>query len=162
MTTITTTIDEIPPMAPGIFRSESAAGTGPELLGSLCPACGRPYFPARAYCPTCLEPMIEVALGGRGVIYSYTVVRARAPLGLPQPYSVGYVDLEPSGLRVFALLDHEAIAQLRVGLPVRLAVAPLGDDGHGSPRLRPFFTPSGNHPADPQDTHTLGTNGNQH
>jgi hypothetical protein len=54
---------------------------------------------------------------------------------------VGYIDLQESGLRIFCLLDPDAIDALRIGLPVSLKVAPLGRGVDGSPRLRPYFTP---------------------
>ena len=79
-------------------------------------------------------------LGSRGRIYSFTVVRTKPPLGLPRPYAVGYVDLDGSGLRIFSLLDPAQVERFRIGAPVRLAARPLGEDGHGNPRLRPYFT----------------------
>ena len=85
--------------------------------------------------------MEEVDLGSEGTLYSFTVIRTKPPLGLPQPYSVGFVDLKKGkDLRIFCLLDPMAIDRLRIGLPMRLAVAPLGHDGRGSPLLRPYFT----------------------
>jgi uncharacterized OB-fold protein len=134
-------ITNIPPFMPGIFTSPPYKETPPRLLGGLCTACNRKYFPWPKYCPNCLGPTEETVVGSEGTIYSYTVIRTKPPLGLPMPYSVGYIDLTDSGLRIFCLLDPAAIDQLRVGLPVRLAVGPLGHNGHGSPRLRPYFTP---------------------
>jgi len=130
---------DLPPFAPGIFRVAGDGGL-PVLLGSRCPACDRHFFPACSLCPYCLGETAEVELGSRGRIYSHTVVRTKPPLGLPAPYAVGYVDLEGCGLRVFALLDPAQTERLRIGLPVRLAVAPLGYDGHGNACLRPYFT----------------------
>jgi uncharacterized OB-fold protein len=69
------------------------------------------------------------------------VVRIKAPLGLPEPYALGLVDLDESGLRVFGLLDPAAVDRYRIGLPVRLTVAPMGTNVQGTPCLRPFFTP---------------------
>lgn len=133
-------VADIPPMAPGIFTLPPYDQGLPQLLGGLCPDCDKYYFPRPKYCPCCLGAVDETSLGSEGTIYSYTVVRTKPPLGLPQPYSVGYVDVVPSGLRVFCLLDPAAIKQLRVGLLVRLSVGPLGHDGRGEPRLRPYFT----------------------
>ena len=133
--------NDIPPVAPGIFTLPPYDKSPPRLLGGLCPDCNQNYFPKPRYCPVCLGPTEETVLGSEGRIYSFTVVRRRAPLGLPEPYSVGYIDLTETGLRIFCLLDPAAIDQLRIDLPVRLAVGQLGHDGHGSPRLRPYFTP---------------------
>jgi uncharacterized OB-fold protein len=82
-------------------------------------------------------------VGNGGRIHSFTTVRTKAPLGLPEPYAVGFVDLEretgEAGLRVFSLFDPESTDDLRIGARVTLQVAPLGHNGRGEPRLRPFF-----------------------
>ncbi len=111
----------------------------PYLIGGHCPVCGRDFFPRPRYCPQCLRPAEECSLGGDGVIYSYTVVRARPPLGLPHPYAVGFIDLAGSGLRVFGLLDPSQIEGLAMGRRVGLAAVPLGRDNRGEPCARPFF-----------------------
>jgi uncharacterized OB-fold protein len=135
------TMVNIPPVVPGIFTLPPYDQNQPKLLGGFCPTCNRYYFPRPKYCRGCLGETKEILLGSKGIIYSFTVIRRKPPLGLPEPYSVGYVDLEESGLRVFSLLDPAAIAQLRIGLKVRLVVEPLGHDAYGAPRLRPYFTP---------------------
>lgn len=81
-------------------------------------------------------------MGARGTVYTLTVVRTRAPLGLPEPYSVGLVDLDDVGLRVFSLLDPDAIGLLQVGDMVKLRAAPLGVDLAGRNCRRPFFAPA--------------------
>ncbi len=132
----------IAPVLPGIFRARGDAGAA-VLLGGHCARCARHYFPRPALCPRCLGAIAEVELGASGRIYSYTVVRTKAPLGLPQPYAVGYVDLDGCALRVFGLLDATPIERLRIGMAVRLQVAPVGHDGGGRPCLRPCFTATG-------------------
>ncbi|MBM5812566.1 MAG: DNA-binding protein [Gammaproteobacteria bacterium] len=128
---------ELPPFVPGVFQ---AGASGPVLLGSRCGSCQQHFFPACELCPDCLSATSTAELGAHGRIYSHTVVRTKPPLGLPAPYAVGYVDLDDCGLRVFALLDPALVGRLQIGLPVRLAVAPLGTDQHGQPCLRPYFT----------------------
>ena len=135
------TFANIQPMAPGIFTLPPYDNIAPILLGGYCKECDKRYFPRPKYCPSCLGLIEETNVGSTGVIYSYTVVRIKPPLGFPSPYSVVYVDLDESGLRVFCLFDPEAIDQLRIGLKVSLAVKPIGDNGQGEPRLRPYFTP---------------------
>ena len=133
--------NDVPPVAPGIFTLPPYDETPPALLGGYCPSCKTHFFPKPKYCRTCLGPVQETEVGSEGMIYSFTVIRKKAPFGLPLPYSVGFVDLKETGLRIFCLLDPAAIDHLRIGLPVQLAVAPLGHDGRGSPCLRPYFTP---------------------
>jgi uncharacterized protein len=130
-----------PPSAvPGVFGVAAGRLT---LLGGGCPSCGRVDFPRPSYCRTCLEPVEERPVGGEGTVYSFTVVRTKAPLGLPEPYGIGYVDLADTGLRVFCLFAPDELASLQVGLPVRLEAAPLGHDGRGCARTRPYFRPQG-------------------
>lgn len=129
----------LPLFAPGIV--EIAEGGEPRLVGARCPACGGFFFPHPARCRRCLGAVEGCPVGSRGTLYSYTIIRTRAPLGLPEPYGIGYVDLAESGLRVFGLLDPTALDGLRIGGPVRLAVGPLGRNSAAEPCLRPYFTP---------------------
>ena len=131
----------LPPFAQGVFTLPPNDQSPPRLLGSKCSSCNECFFPPTAYCRKCLEPTAEADLGSEGVLYSCTVIRTKAPLGLPTPYAVGYVDLAVSSLRIFFLLDPDEIETFKPGLAVRLAVKPLGVDQQGSPCLRPYFTP---------------------
>ena len=141
----------LPPVQEGIFSLPLAGEQGgPRLLGGYCRACDRYHFPRERHCHRCLGPVEAADLGNTGVIYSYTAVRAKPPLGLPQPYGVGFVDLADHGLRVFALLDPECIDDFKIGAPVMLAVKPLGHDGKGHPCLRPYFTLQ-QHPAEGEE-----------
>jgi uncharacterized OB-fold protein len=129
----------MPPVVPGIFNLPPYDQTPPTLLGGYCRECDRHYFPRPKFCPHCLGQTCQADVGSSGTIYSYTIVRTKPPLGLPCPYSVVYVDLAESDLRVFGLFDPAAIDLLRIGLDVQLAVGPLGHDSHGQPCLRPYF-----------------------
>ncbi|MCL5957735.1 MAG: OB-fold domain-containing protein [Chloroflexi bacterium] len=129
--------DSLRPVLDGILDP----GPPPRLLGGYCPECARRYFPKPMICPHCLEQVRDVELSSTGSLYSYTVVRTKAPFGLPQPYAVGYVDLEADGLRVVSLLDPERIDQLALDQLLTLHIAPLGLDGCGQTCLRYYFTP---------------------
>ena len=131
-------------------------GSRPGLVGVYCPDCARWYFPCPSYCRSCLEPVQAADLGGEGKLHAFTVIRMRPPLGLPQPYAVGYVDLKESGLRVFCLLDPSAIDRYRLDMPLRLTVSVLGHDGSGQPCLRPYFSPGDHHEDAEKETDTGG------
>jgi uncharacterized OB-fold protein len=109
------------------------------LDGGRCRRCGQYSFPPqwRSFC--CQDETQPVAQEGRGKIYSYTRVHAAPPFGLPQPYAVGYIDLEESGMRVFGLFAPETIDRLEIGACVQLQVRPLGTTADGEPCLRPVF-----------------------
>ena len=131
---------EIPPVNPGTYTLPEDGETAPKLLGGFCQVCHAFYYPIPKYCPNCVGEIGEKAVGDRGRVHSLTVIRAKPPLGLPQPYSVGYVDLDETGLRVFGLFDPEQINEMKIGDHVCLSVRELGHDGRGAPRLRPVFT----------------------
>jgi uncharacterized protein len=124
------------------FENVLEPGPPATLVGGYCSTCNRKYFPAPMVCPYCLSAPSMVHLSGNGTLYSFTIVRTKAPLGLPTPYAIGYVDLEADNLRVITLLDSDKMDRLKIGQPVALRVAPLGVDVKGEPCLRYFFTPA--------------------
>jgi uncharacterized OB-fold protein len=131
---------DLPQFAPGIVKIRNKKNR-PALLGGQCPTCGKRYYPRPHMCPECLKDIDECEIGSGGVIYSFTVVRTKPPLGLPEPYGVAYVDLDESALRVFGLLDPQALDQFTIGKRVRLEVGKIGLNLQGEPCLRPYFTP---------------------
>lgn len=139
--TVTTTLQgaELSPVKADLFAADANGQYG--LVGGRCPACQRNFYPRPDFCPLCLQPVQQHNLGGKGQIYSVTVVRTRAPYQLPEPYAVGYVDLEDSGLRIFGLFAPQATEQLRIGMRVALSVMPLGVDNEGKSCRRPVFFP---------------------
>lgn len=135
------TQDAVPELAPGLVEALAQPGRY-GLVGSRCPDCGAWAFPALARCPHCQGRPRAARVGTAGSLYTYTVVRTRAPFGLPEPYAVGYVDLDESGLRVFGLIDPQAAEALEVGQRMEIGLRPLGQDGQGRPCQRPFFLPT--------------------
>jgi len=130
------------PMLPGIFTSPSYDQAGPRLIGALCGRCARKFFPSPFVCPYCLGELEKVYLSNQVTLHSFTVVRVKAPYGLPLPYCLGYVDLKDDGLRVLALIATSRIEDLSIGMEVTLCVKEFGDDGKGNPALRYMFSPT--------------------
>jgi uncharacterized OB-fold protein len=81
-------------------------------------------------------------LASEGTLYSFAIVRTRPPFGLPEPYAVGYVDLDDCGLRIISLLDPEKTEDLAIGQRVALKVGPLGVNPGGEPCIRYLFSPA--------------------
>lgn len=130
---------ELPPVVNNIFAPSAEDPGRFELLGGRCDACDDYSFPKSEYCHHCHAGTRMISLGTDGVIYSFTVVRTKPPLGLPQPYAVAYIDLKDVPLRVFCLLDPEQTGDAVIGASVRLSVGPLGVNNAGQDCLRPFF-----------------------
>jgi uncharacterized OB-fold protein len=114
----------------------------PRLLGGRCADCGRRHFPAQPTCPYCAADDCEtVALSERGTLYLYTVVH-NAPPGFrgTAPYGFGVIEL-PEGLRIISPLTESRIEMLRVGMPMRLRIAPLFRDDEGRDLFSYAFEP---------------------
>ncbi|MCF8475319.1 MAG: OB-fold domain-containing protein [Emcibacter sp.] len=124
---------------PLVYDNILTSGPDFHLQGGYCPDCDRYYFPIKESCMECLGSVDKADLGKRGIVYSVTTIRTRPPLGLPQPYSVAYVDLENVPLRVFSLMDPSEAGQYCIGQTVELKVAPLGLNNNKQVCLRPYF-----------------------
>lgn len=134
------TKNEILPVNPGTYTLPEDDEIPPEFLGGFCCVCQASYYPKPKYCPTCTGEVVKKTVGNSGRVHSLTVIRVRPPFGFPQSYSVGYVDLDQTELRVFGLFDPEQINEIKIGDHVCLSVRQLGHDGRGAPRFRPIFT----------------------
>ncbi len=76
------------------FRDGLSRG---ELLVQKCNACGRPNMYPRYACPHCQsESLSWQTSSGRGVLHSFTILRAGAPEGFEGdlPYALGIVKLD--------------------------------------------------------------------
>ena len=131
--------DDLKPVLDGVFN----ASPSPRLSGGVCPECHKKYFPKPMVCHHCLEQVQDVELSSTGRLFTFTIVRTKPPFGLPQPYAVGYVDLDVDGLRIFSLLDSAHIDRLAIGQQLYLRIAPIGVDSTGQACLRYYFTPEG-------------------
>lgn len=94
-----------------VIRDEFRAGLARgELLLQKCNDCGRLNMYPRHACPHCQSLSLGwQASAGRGVLHSFTVLRAGAPEGFESelPYALGIVKLE-EGVQLLARLAPEA------------------------------------------------------
>jgi hypothetical protein len=75
-----------------------------ELFIQNCKDCKNPIFYPKLFCPHCLSPNLEwVKAGGRGKVYSYTVVHSYAPTEFSEdiPYIVAVIELQ-EGVRLMS------------------------------------------------------------
>ena len=110
--------DEIPPMLPGIFTLPPYGGKSPHAAWEdIVFIVTRIFSHDPGIAPGVWMIPESREIGNRGHIHSFTAVRTKPPLGLPQPYGVGYVDLddEPEWIGTSRVLP------LRSGLPGSVA-----------------------------------------
>ncbi len=94
-----------------------------ELEMQYCPACEKYIFYPRELCPYCLEVRPEWReCTGRGIIYSYTIVRKSLLQEFEDrvPYTYAIVELQ-EGIRIPTNIIDCPVDQVRIGLPVELA-----------------------------------------
>ena len=122
-------INNLPLVVEGIMAIDADGRT--TLIGSRA-ADGELSFP-----PRLINAGTDlVNLGSDGTLHVFTTIHTRPPFGLPQPYSVGYVDLLSVSLRIFALLGN---GPLQCGSPVGVTARAIGVGLDGKPCLRPVF-----------------------
>ena len=117
---------------------------GAHLIGGSCAACGRHHFPRLASCPYCSSAdCVEKLLGERGSLFLYTVVVNRPPGYRGElPFGFGVVEL-PEGVRLIGRLTESRLDRLRLGMPMRVVVAPLHVDDEGRQVVNYAFAPEG-------------------
>ena len=113
---------------PSRLRLTDGEGATGVLLGMRCRDCGIYVFGAALFCQSCSSGDLEsVELSGRGILYSYTIVRV-PPAGWPGPvpYVLGEVEL-PEGPHVLAEVTDIPEADLKIGLAVAMALQKVQD-----------------------------------
>ena len=120
-----------PPLTPESEPFYKAAGEGRFLI-RRCTACGKPHWYPRAVCPFCCGETAWEEASGKGVIYSYSVMRRLDP-----PFAIAYVTLAEGPTMMTSLVDCDFDA-LRIGQAVSLVFKP----SEGGPPV-PCFTPAG-------------------
>ncbi len=114
-------------------------GTG-NLLGSRCRSCGAHFFPVREACSGCLSGDLEtVKFATEGTLYTYSVVRQSTP-DFEVPYVLGYVDF-PENVRIMGQIGGCEIDDIKIGMPMVLALEPFGEDDDGNPLTGYRFKP---------------------
>lgn len=116
---------------PRRLRLTNEAGTNGVLLGFRCLDCGTAVFGPGTFCQDCTSDRLEpIEFGQHGTLYSFTVVRVPPPgWPGPVPYILGQVEL-PEGPQVLAEVIDCSHEELKIGMPVQLALQPVkGEDG---------------------------------
>jgi len=132
------------PFRPGLFLL-NPDGTG-YLTGNRCRRCGITFFPRREFCIACYESrgLEDLRLKSRGILHTFTTVYRGAP-GYETPYTVGYIDLRKSGVRIFAPITGCRPEELRIGMPMELVFGKhnrIAEDADDRCRITYQFKPA--------------------
>ena len=109
------------------------------LVVQRCTHCGNHQLYPRPHCLRCHSPVEWVEAGGRGTVYSYTVIRQNfsRPFRDRIPYVVALVDLE-EGPRLMTNVVGCPPEDVRIGMAVRVRFEPVSDEA-ALPLFEPAF-----------------------
>jgi len=99
------------------------------VMATKCRGCGKLYFPPVAECGECFSSGMDwVELDGEGEVEAFThvVVRPESFKRNP-PYTLVVARLK-EGVKVFAKLSNVDLAEVRVGMKVKLKTKIVGDE----------------------------------
>ena len=120
------------------------------LVGNRCTQCGETYFPATRGCTRCCATAVEPCdLGDQGTLWSWTIqgFMPKAPYNSGEdeagfkPYGVGYVEM-PSGIKIESRLTVADPARLRIGMTMKMILAPYGITSDGCQLVTYAFDPA--------------------
>lgn len=120
-----------PLLRPAPTRDEEEfwrSGADGRLRMQRCGSCGRWQHPPNPLCFRCLSRQVAFEpVGGDGSVYSFTINHQPWLPRLRDPYAVIVVELdEQPGLRFVSRLVDTDMADVRIGLRVRVVFEPLG------------------------------------
>lgn len=112
------------------------AATRGELVIQRCSSCGRLHHPPRPMCPTCRSLDHEwVTAAGTGTVYSYALLHHPQHPAFTYPVVAVLVELD-EGVRIVSNLVDVDPADVAIGLPVEVTLAPTAQD-NAVPLFRP-------------------------
>lgn len=119
------------------------SGADGQLRVQRCHSCRRWQHPPNPVCHQCLSRDVGFEpVSGTGTVYSVTINHQPWLPHLSEPYAVIVVELdEQPGLRFLSRVVGTAVADVVIGLPVRVVFEPLGDG-----LFAPLFTAAGSAP----------------
>lgn len=103
-----------------------------ELVLPRCASCETFRWPPGPFCPNCRSQEVVWSDAGRGLLYSYTLLRQSdpSPDGPPRIVAPGLVEFpESGGLRIVAAIVDSNVDAIRIGAPLTLGWVPK-DETH--------------------------------
>lgn len=102
------------------------------LMGTKCTTCGTHFFPPRQWCPTCRRKgkIVEHRMKGKGLVYSYTVVRVpQQGFAMESPYVLAIIELN-EGPKLTAQICDISPEEVEIGMPVKAVFRKISEDGN--------------------------------
>ena len=129
------------PLRRGRFVVPEDPSKQPYLIAGRCKNCGKYFVPPRHICLNCGKQEMEIVpLGGKGKVYSYTVVHQQLPGAIVKtPYAIVIVSM-PEGVQVHAVVTDDP-DKIRVDQEVEVYFEKVADDKDGNDLIADKFRP---------------------
>ena len=116
-------------------------GDQPYLRAHECAACGARYFDRRNACASCFATEFrDVEVPREGEVRAFTIVAFAAP-GIPTPFVAAIVDCDGTTVRANLVNVDPDPEHVELGMKVRLATYPIGEDSKGVEAIGFGFEP---------------------
>jgi len=127
------------PIRRGRFKVPDEPGAKPYLIGCKCGNCGKYFSGTRVVCLNCgKQQMEEVALSGKGKVYTFTTVHQQLPFALVEvPYAIVVVELE-EGCQTRGVVT-ENFENVEVGKEVETYFEKVREDDEGNDLITDKF-----------------------
>lgn len=117
-------------------------GDNPHLVANECTACGARFFDRRNACASCsATDFKQVEISNEGTLRSFTIVAFAAP-GVPVPFVAGIVDCDGTSVRGNVINTEPDPEHVKLGMKVKLATYPVGNDDAGTEAVGYGFEPA--------------------
>jgi len=116
-------------------------GDEPHLVAHECTSCGARFFDRRNACASCgATEFLAVEVPTDGVLKAFTIVSFAAP-GIPVPFVAGIVDCGGTSVRANVVNVDPDPEHVTLGMKLRLATFPVGEDSEGTEAVGFGFEP---------------------
>lgn len=117
-------------------------GDQPHLVANECTQCGARYFDRRNACAGCFGTEFRsVGVATQGEVRAFTIVSMAAP-GIEVPFVSAVVDCDGTSVRTNVINTPPDPDHVSLGMKVRLATYPMGDDENGTVAVGFGFEPA--------------------
>tara|TARA_A100001037_G_scaffold223364_1_gene201246 strand:+ start:11694 stop:12089 length:396 start_codon:yes stop_codon:yes gene_type:complete len=117
-------------------------GDQPHLVANECTQCGARYFDRRNACAGCFGTEFRsVGVATEGEVRAFTIVSMAAP-GIEVPFVSAVVDCDGTSVRANVINTPPDPDHVSLGMKVRLATYPMGDDENGTVAVGFGFEPA--------------------
>ena len=116
-------------------------GDDPHLVAHECTSCGARFFDRRNACAGCSETEFkDVRIDTTGEVRAFTIVTYAAP-GIPTPFVAAVVDCGGTSVRANLVNVSPDPDHVKLGMKVKLATFPIGQDEAGTEAVGFGFEP---------------------